>query len=76
MANIYIVNPRDGSKKIIGDLPRYHILEKKGQRIGFFGLAEKEWIDTLKPDQVIEKLEFIDFIDCANEMIHFLKHEQ
>jgi len=38
MSNLYL----DG--KIIGNLPRSHTIEYNGEKLGFFGLCEPDWI--------------------------------
>ena len=47
--------------KIIGNLPRSHILIHNGIKIGFFGLCEWEWLGILNPWEVVETLEYVDF---------------
>lgn len=56
MSNLY----HDG--KIIGGLPRSHILEHQGYKVGFFGLCEWEWLGLLCPSTVTEDLEYVDFV--------------
>ena len=67
MANLY----HDG--KIIGNLPRSHIVEHNGVKIGVFGLCEWEWIGLLCPSTVTEELVYVDFIKTAKEISQQLK---
>ena len=76
------VKPMDDLKipdeeKRIGGLARHYIIEDwkgSGLKVGFFGTAEKEWLEMMSPN-VNESLYYESFIDCANRMCHFLKNE-
>ena len=52
----------------------YHIIEHKGRKIGFIGLAELAWIETLN-SITMDQIVFEDFVDCARRYIHILKVE-
>lgn len=69
MANLYLPN----EKRIVGDLPRSHILIHNGIKIGLFGLCEYEWLGLLNPYTIPEKLIYEDFIETAKEMSKSLK---
>ena len=69
MANLFV----DG--QIIGNLPKSHILEHKGLKIGLFGLCEWEWIGLLCPSTVTEELHYVDFVQTAKEMSKLLKEQ-
>lgn len=47
------------------------ILEKNGFKIGFMGLAQKDWIDTLKDINCV----YQDFIHCAKRLCKELKEK-
>jgi hypothetical protein len=44
-----------------------------GIKIGFFGLCEWEWLGILNPWEVVETLEYVDFLETAKEMSKELK---
>jgi 5'-nucleotidase len=53
----------------------YFVMERQGFKLGFFGLAEYDWIltlNTLTPEEVI----YEDFIVCAKRMNEFLRKEK
>ena len=53
----------------------YHTLEHAGRKIGFIGLAELAWVETLGTfdmDQII----YEDFVDCARRYVPILKNEE
>ena len=49
----------------------YHIIKHKGLKIGFIGLCEKEWIETLSCFE-IEDLIYNPFIEAAEYFTKFL----
>jgi 2',3'-cyclic-nucleotide 2'-phosphodiesterase (5'-nucleotidase family) len=53
----------------------YHIVEKGNKRIGFVGLAEKEWV-MLMPEKRLSKLYYEDYLECAQRMHKKLKEEE
>ena len=57
---------------MIGDLPRSHIVEVCGVKVGLLGLCEEEW-DELYDERVTEKLVYKDFVEVAKELSHDLK---
>ena len=62
--------------KIVGDLPRSHLIDYQGIKIGFFGLCEPDWVGTLVPWEVpTDELEVTCFVNTANEMIELLKKQ-
>ena len=71
-----MINYDKKAKKIIGDLPRYYTKTVKGHKIGFFGLAEPDWIETLSPDDIPEKVVITDFLEAAEEMCDILKQKE
>ena len=64
--------------KPIGDLARWTTKEvqtKSGtMKIGFFGVAEKEWLD-LFGHTVPENIEYTDYIKTSRELSKFLRKE-
>jgi 5'-nucleotidase len=70
MANLYYQG------KIVGNLPRSHMLEFEGVKIGFFGLCEPDWVGTMVPWEVpTDELVVTNFVDTADEMIQLLKKQ-
>ncbi len=64
MSNLYLHD----AKRIVGDLPRSHVITHKGYKIGLFGLCESEWLGLLNPYTITEKLIYVDFIVTAKEI--------
>ena len=62
--------------RTIGDLPGSHILYVKGMKVGFIGLCEPDWLETINPYYVPEELIFTDFVIAANEMCDKLLLEE
>jgi len=58
MANL--LNIKEGNKPI-ADCQPYYILEEQGYKVGFVGLCEEDWLDSLKPDINIKELKYIDY---------------
>lgn len=58
----------------LGDAEEYRLFEKAGKRIGIFGLAEKEWLDTLLVEYK-PRCDYIDFVDYATHIVKVLKEE-
>ena len=63
----------------VGGLKRWTVEEVQANggtlRIGFFGLAEREWLPNLSP-LVTQKLKCADPVATAIEMTRFLREEQ
>ena len=63
----------------VGDLERWKVEEVQATggtlRIGFFGLAEKEWLPNLSP-LVTQRLKCADPVKTGIEMSRFLREEQ
>ena len=58
-------------------MEQHHIIENwkdTGLKIGFFGLAEEDWIGLLTAANT-EKVLYEDFIDCSERMCQYLKRE-
>ncbi|KAK6633160.1 hypothetical protein RUM43_012904 [Polyplax serrata] len=58
----------------LGDGKISHAINWQGQKIGFIGLVEKEWLDTLatvNPEQIT----FIDYIEAGEKLALQLKKE-
>lgn len=53
----------------------YHIIEHEGRKIGFIGLAELEWVETLGEVEW-ETIDYEDFVVCAKRYYKFLKEEE
>lgn len=62
-----LTNILDGEGKPPANGLQYLVLERNGVRIGFMGLAEKEWIDTL-PDPP-ESIRYTDFIESGRQWV-------
>jgi len=69
MANLSM---EDGSS--ICGLPRYHVLEYQGVKVGLFGVCEEEWLG-LFCQTVTEELIYEDFVQAAKQMSKVLKEE-
>ena len=55
---------------------RYHVISNwkdTGIKIGFFGLAERDWYGCLSPKVYPEGFEYQDFIEAAREMNSLLR---
>ncbi|KAI9274933.1 Metallo-dependent phosphatase-like protein [Helicostylum pulchrum] len=63
-----VLNGEDTAHEII---QRYLIVEHVGLRIGFIGLVEKEWIQTIP--SFPPELTYYDFIQVAKDLSHRLK---
>ena len=50
------------------------ILEKFGFKFGIFGLAEKEWVDTVH-SYYHDKLEYVDFVEYGELMVNTLRED-
>ena len=68
----------EGEDKPFGGLERWTTEEVDGKggkiKIGFFGLAEKEWIGQFTA-LVTEKFTYTSYIDTAKELSSFLRKE-
>mmetsp|Transcript_1114 Transcript_1114/g.1008 ORF Transcript_1114/g.1008 Transcript_1114/m.1008 type:complete len:306 (+) Transcript_1114:247-1164(+) len=66
--NVHDDSPMCGSKE-------YHILERAGMRIGFLGLAEKDWVKHM-PDKILKKMKYESYEECCNRLVGFLRNEE
>jgi 5'-nucleotidase len=71
LSNVY--DKKTGNR--LGDAEEFRVFERGGIRIGIFGLAEKEWLDTLLVEY-LPRCHYLDFVDYAIEMVRVLKEEQ
>lgn len=51
-----------------------HVVQWSGHHIGLFGLAEKEWLDTLATINP-EEVTYLDFIEAGQKLANQLKQE-
>jgi 5'-nucleotidase len=59
--------------KNVADFLSYYIKNIDGINVGFIGLAEEEWLDTIIEID-INTLRYEEFIDCAQEVALVLKN--
>ena len=52
----------------------HHIIEHGGRKIGFIGLAELAWVETLGTIDMDEVV-YEDFVECARKYVPILKSE-
>jgi len=59
-------------------MEQYHIIDNwkdSGLKIGFFGIAEEDWLGLLTAANT-EKVLYEDFISCSEKLCKFLKQEK
>ena len=62
------------SGKNVADLLGFYVKNINGIKVGFVGLAEEEWLDTIIEID-INTLRYEEFVECAKEVISMLKSE-
>ncbi|EGR28575.1 ser thr protein phosphatase family protein, putative [Ichthyophthirius multifiliis] len=60
--------------KNVADFLPYYTKELNGIKVGFIGLAEEEWLDTIVEID-IQTLRYQEFVNCAKEVCQVLKEE-
>ncbi|EGR29458.1 ser thr protein phosphatase family protein, putative [Ichthyophthirius multifiliis] len=63
------------TQNILADNQLYSIIDMQGIKVGFMGLAEEEWLNTITEID-ISILQYEDFVSCGKKMAHMLKKEQ
>ena len=66
---------KDKEMKPIAGLEPTHIVEHSGLKIGFAGLAEEAWKDSLSLEVDLDKLEYIDYHESLKKYSKILKDE-
>jgi 5'-nucleotidase len=61
------------TQKLLGEAEEFVTKELNNKKIGFFGLAEQEWLELTHVDEEI--LEYEDFVICAKRLVKKLKEE-
>ena len=51
------------SGKPMLDVNPYHVLESQDFKIGFVGLAERDWLEIMSPQIDLDKIEYISYLD-------------
>ncbi|KAJ1964450.1 hypothetical protein IWQ62_002929 [Dispira parvispora] len=50
---------------------RWHLVEHQGLKIGFIGIVEREWLETLP--SLPATFQYRDFVECARELSEYLR---
>ncbi|CAI8034918.1 Probable 5'-nucleotidase, partial [Geodia barretti] len=60
--------------RLLAEGQESHVLDWDGRKIGFIGLVEKEWLETLATIE-LEELEFTDYVECARQLLPSLQDQ-
>ena len=72
MSNLVEKDNPDGETGI-GGLKRWTIVDRCGMKIGIIGIAEKEWVESLKDMEV--ELQYLNYKRTAQELAEKLRSE-
>ena len=67
-----VIDKRTG--EFLGEALETFVCKHKGRQIGFFGLAERDWIECLAHIDE-EDVDYIDFCECAERLVKKLRDE-
>ena len=67
-----VIDKRTG--EFLGEAQETFICKHKGRQVGFFGVAERDWIECLAHIDE-EDVEYIDFCECSERLVKKLRDE-